>query len=262
MNIRDKLSLTFTHDHRVARLTMRTPENLNAMDEAMADAFREACSRLGGDRLRAVVISGQGRAFSAGGDLAMLYAKAAKDGETNRREMMEFYLSFLGLRDLEVPLLCALHGHSVGAGFCFAAACDLRVADRTARFAAPFTRLGLHPGMGGSFFLPRGLGTEIARDLMLSGRRLGAEEAKSLGFLSALVPEGELSQAVETALEGVLLGAPLATRALLRSQREAEKPSLEAALKREAAEQAECYARPEFLQGLDALSQKRSPPWA
>lgn len=262
MNIQDKLSLTFTHEHRVARLTMITPGNLNAMDDVMAEAFREARTLLGGDRLRAVVVSGQGRAFSAGGDMGMLVAKASKDLETNRREMMEFYLSFLGLRNLEVPLLCALQGHSVGAGFCFAAACDLRVADRTAQFAAPFTRLGLHPGMGGSFFLPRALGSEVARDLMLTGRRLGAEEAKALGFLSALVPEGELGQAVEKALDGILLGAPLATRALLRAQREAERPTLEAALQREAEEQAQCYTRAEFLEGLAAVQQKRPASWA
>lgn len=258
-----KLQCSFSHDGQVARLTMNSPENLNAMDDAMALAFREVYPKLEGLGLRAIVISGQGRAFSAGGDLAMLYAKAEKDFETNRREMLEFYRSFLGLRDLNVPLICALQGHSVGAGFCFASACDLRIATRNALFAAPFTRLGLHPGMGGSFFLPRGLGSEPARDLMLTGRRMGAEEARNLGFLSAVVEgEDDLAAAVESALQGVLSGAPLATRALLKSQRELERPNLEAALRREAAEQAECYARPEFREGLDALSAKRPPVWA
>lgn len=241
---------------------MTSPQNLNAMDEAMAEAFRKVRPLLAGEQLRAVVVSGQGRAFSAGGDMAMLYAKATRDFETNRCDMMEFYCSFLGLRDLEVPLLCALQGHAVGAGFCFAAACDLRVADRTAQFAAPFTRLGLHPGMGGSYFLPRSLGSEVARELMLTGRRLGAEQARALGFLSSVVAEGSLAAAVDEILEGILLGAPLATRAFLRSQRQVEQPQVEAALRREAAEQAECYRRPEFLKGLDALSQKRSPDWA
>lgn len=257
-----KLQCSFTHDGQVARLTMNTPENLNAMDDGMAAAFREARMKLEGANLRAVVIAGNGRAFSAGGDLAMLYAKAKKDFETNRREMLEFYRSFLGLRDLDIPLVCALQGHSVGAGFCFAAACDLRVATTDALFAAPFTRLGLHPGMGGSFFLPRGFGSEVARDLMLTGRRMGATEAKFLGFLSAVVEKEELPSTLNALLEGVLSGAPLATRALLKSQREAERPALEAALRREAAEQAECYARPEFLEGLDALSAKRPPSWS
>jgi enoyl-CoA hydratase len=232
------------------------------MDEAMASAFRQARHSLVGERLRAVVIAGQGRAFSAGGDLAMLSAKASKDFETNRREMLEFYSSFLGLRELEVPLLCALQGHVVGAGFCFAAACDLRVADVTAQFAAPFTRLGLHPGMGGSFFLPRSLGSEVARDLMLTGRRLRASEALSLGFLSRVVSEGGLESAVEQMLEEVLSGAPQATRAMLRSQREQERAALLLALDQEATQQAQCYARAEFLAGLNALSQKRRPDWS
>lgn len=258
----EKLELSWTHEGKVARLTMAHPESLNAMDEAMAADFRAATQELRRcPALRAVVIAGQGRAFSAGGDLAMLYAKAKKDYDTNRREMLEFYRSFLGLRDLQTPLLCALQGHAVGAGLCFAAACDLRVADVTAQFAASFTRLGLYPGMGGSYFLPRSLGSEVARDLMLTGRRLTAHDARGLGFLSRVVDQGQLSAAVEHALDGLLSGAPLATRALLAYQREGEAEGLEAALRREADEQAQCYARPEFLEGLDALSQKRPPQW-
>lgn len=240
---------------------MTSPDNLNAMDDGMASAFRQARALLEAEPPRALVISGEGRAFSAGGDLAMLYAKASKDRETNRREMLEFYQSFLGLRDLDVPLVCALQGHAVGAGFCFAAACDLRIADSTAQFAAPFTRLGLHPGMGGSFFLPRSLGSESARDLMLTGRRMGADEALRIGFVSRVVEPSGREQALDEALAGILSGAPLATRALLRSQRDGEREALGRCLEREAAEQAECYARPEFLQGVDALSARRAPAW-
>lgn len=257
-----KLKCTFTHQGQVAHLTMTSPENLNAMDDAMAEAFRGVYPQLESQNLRAVVITGEGRAFSAGGDLAMLLAKAEKDFETNRREMLEFYRSFLGLRDLNVPLVCGLQGHSVGAGFCFAAACDLRMASSDALFAAPFTRLGLHPGMGGSFFLPRGLGSEAARDLMLTGRRMGAVEARSLGFLSDVVDPSALPSALDSVLKAILTGAPLATRALLKNQREVERPNLEAALRREAAEQAECYARAEFREGIEALSTKRAPDWS
>lgn len=256
-----KLILSTSHDGLVARLTMNSPENLNAMDDAMAAAFREARAKLAQEELRAIVVTGEGRAFSAGGDLAMLYAKSQKDFATNQREMLEFYRSFLSLRDLNVPLICALQGHAVGAGFCFAAGCDLRIASRSAMFAAPFTRLGLYPGMGGSFFLPRSLGSEVARELMLTGRRLGASEAKTLGFVSSVVEEEELEAALSDVLAGILASAPKATQALLRSQREAERPQLEAALLREATEQAECYARPEFVEGLKAVEEKRPPIW-
>lgn len=256
-----KLQCALSHDGQVARLTMNSPDNLNAMDDAMAAAFREAKTKLENEELKAIVIAGHGRAFSAGGDLAMLYAKAAKDFETNRREMLTFYRCFLELRDLNVPLICALHGHVVGAGFCFAAACDIRVAASDVKFAAPFTRLGLHPGMGGSYFLARGFGSEVARELMLTGRRMEASEALALGFVSAVVEGAQLASAVDSVLSRLLLGAPKATRALLKGEREAERPALQAALRREAAEQAECYAGPEFLEGLDALSAKRAPSW-
>ncbi len=257
----DKVKLTFEEGGRIAHLRMNSPKNLNAMDESMSEAFRETTRELKNRNLRAVVISGEGRAFSAGGDLAMLKAKAAKDFETNRSEMMNFYLSFLGLRDLNVPLICALQGHVVGAGFCFAAACDVRVADESALFAAPFTRLGLHPGMGGSYFLSRSLGSELARELVLTGRRLNASDALRAGFLTRVVAIGGLADAAEEIVLGLLKGAPLATQSLLLNERERERPLLEAALRQEAEEQAHCYAREEFLEGIEALAARRAPLW-
>lgn len=245
----------------VARLILASPQNLNAMDLAMAEAFRWAREELEKQLPRVIVISAEGRAFSAGGDLKMLRRKSEDSVSVNAEKMIWFYQSFLGLRELEVPLLCALHGHVVGAGFCFAAGCDMRVADETVKLACPFTRLGLHPGMGGSFFLPRALGSETAREMMLTGRRMGGTEAYNRGFLAQLAPEGELEEAIETQLGMVLKGGPEATRALLASQRAECRHALEAALQREAQEQAKCYAGEEFLEGVDALIEKRSPNW-
>src|SRR5690606_21426692 len=111
-----KLLLERSHQGQVVHLVLHSPQNLNAMDLEMAEAFRESQSMLASDRdCRAVVVRGEGRSFSAGGDLEMLRQKADKTVSQNRREMMEFYQSFLGLRSLNLPLLCALHGHVVGA---------------------------------------------------------------------------------------------------------------------------------------------------
>lgn len=257
----EKLVLNYEESDRIAHLRMNSPENLNAMDEAMADAFRKATGQLQKLIPRAVVISAEGRAFSAGGDLNMLRAKADKDFETNRLDMMSFYSSFLGLRDLNVPLVCAIQGHAVGAGFCFAAACDVRVADESALFAAPFTRLGLHPGMGGSYFLPRSLGSELARELVLTGRRLNASDALRAGFLTRVVSVGGVLVAAEEVVIGILKGAPLATQSLLLNERERERPMLEAALRQEAQEQALSYGRKEFVEGIEALAARRAPSW-
>ena len=115
--------------------------------------------------------------------------------------------------------------------------------------------------MGGSYFLPLALGRSVANDLMLTGRRMGAEEAARLGFVSARVADGELPGQLEALLEKILKSAPLATRALLQSQRLGEKSALDRALEAEALEQAQCYARAEFVGGVEALMAKENPPW-
>lgn len=257
-----KLLIEESHGGRVVHLILNSPDNLNAMDLEMAALFREATDDLKQrSDLRIVVIRGNGRAFSAGGDLLMLRAKAEKSIPQNSVEMLTFYRSFLDLRELGVPLVCALHGHVVGAGFCFAAACDLRIADESVKLSAPFTRLALHPGMGGSYFLPRSLGSEIAREMMLTGRRMGAAEALGEGFLSDVTVVGGLQERLDETLDELLKGAPGATAALLASQRAQEQKAVREALHLEAQQQAECYARDEFLTGINALIEKRDPPW-
>lgn len=261
--ISKKLRIEEGQGSEVVHLVLNSPGNLNAMDLEMAHAFQRAGEQLrSNDSLRVIVVRGEGRAFSAGGDLEMLRLKAEKTLGENEREMMDFYRSFLGLRDLNVPLVCALHGHVVGAGFCFAASCDIRVGDDTALMAAPFTRLALHPGMGGSYFLPRAFGSEVARELVLTGRRMNAEEAYRHGFLAHLTEAGKVSEAIDKVVRGILKGAPLATRAVIEEQRSQEAEMLTAHLRKEAREQARCYARQEFLDGVTALQKKQSPPWS
>ncbi len=256
------LLLEFRSAEQVAHLRLNQPENLNAMDLAMAGAFRRVTETLHNHRaLRAVVISGEGRSFSAGGDFAMLQAKAKKTPEQNRLEMLEFYRSFLGLRDLNVPLICALHGHTVGAGLGFAAACDLRLGATELALAAPFLRLGLAPGMGGSHTLPTAFGEARARDLILSGRRMGAEEAQLCGFVCRVVGKAELLEATFQKCSEVLANGPYAIGRYLKNQREAERESLESALELEAQSQADCYAQAEFLEGLASLQERRAASW-
>ena len=258
----DKLQWEESHSGRVVHLILNSPENLNAMDLSMAEAFRAAKDRLEEhEGLRLVAIRGRGRAFSAGGDLEMLKLKAQKSLAQNEEEMFWFYRSFLGLRDLNVPLVSALHGHVVGAGFCFASACDVRIADETCLLSAPFARLALHPGMGGSYFLPRCFGAEVARELMLTGRRMSATEAHKLGYLASVTSPDLLQQELESLVGNILKSAPEATRALITRQREDEAEMVERTLKREAIEQAKCYGRPEFLSGVEALQRKETPPW-
>lgn len=254
------LVLVQLEDNGVARVTLNDPDRLNAMSEAMAEAFREVVRELAGSRARGVIIAGAGRSFSAGGDLEMLLAKRKLSWAANRAKMMDFYRSFLGILELPIPVIAALHGHAVGAGFCLAAACDFRIGDRSCRLAAPFTRLGLHPGMGATLLLPRVLGPARAADWMLRGSRFKAEDAFQAGFLNALVEEGQAPVEAGRYMQEILRGGPSAVAALLQTLRP-DPEKLHAALTREAEAQADSYASDEFVEGVESVRDKRDPDW-
>lgn len=250
--------VTLHEKDQVATLTLNDEARLNAMGEPMAEAFRDLVAQLYPRRheLRAVILTGAGKAFSAGGDLKMLERKQTLSGETNRLRMREFYDSFLSLRSLEVPVIAALNGAAVGAGLCVAAACDIRIAARGAKLGFTFTKLGLHPGMGASWFLPRVVGEARAAELMLTARVIDVDEALRIGLVSeVLEPERLMARAYEIAAE-IRAGGPEAVRQLLETLRNGAT-SLDAALEREATCQAINYASSEFKEGVRAVSEKR-----
>ncbi|MEZ4291817.1 MAG: enoyl-CoA hydratase/isomerase family protein [Myxococcota bacterium] len=152
-----------TRDGGVVTLHFADPDRLNAMTREMGEAFRDRIAGLAADdSIRALVLTGEGRAFSAGGDLDMLQAKADQGAAAPgvawraiRDEMASFYRLFLSLRDLACPTIAAINGHAIGAGLCVALGCDLRFVAREARLGLNFTRLGVHPGMAATWNLPR-----------------------------------------------------------------------------------------------------------
>ncbi|MBN8550586.1 MAG: enoyl-CoA hydratase/isomerase family protein, partial [Deltaproteobacteria bacterium] len=180
----------------IGTITLNDPDNLNAMGEAMAAEFSALVEKLRSEKsdLRALILTGAGRAFSAGGNLAMLEQKQTLSGEENRMLMLKFYHSFLSILSLNVPLVAAINGHAIGAGLCLASACDIRIGGEQAKFGVTFTKLGLHPGMGGTYFLPRILGFPGAAELMLTGRIIDSAEALRLGLVSKVVPNDRLAQ--------------------------------------------------------------------
>ncbi len=241
-------------------VTLNDPDNLNAMGEEMAADFQELVTRLRAtaSTLRAVVITGAGRAFSAGGNLDMLEKKRALSGEENRSKMLSFYHSFLDILNLQVPLIAAINGHAVGAGLCLASACDVRVAAIGAKLGFTFVRLGLHPGMGATYFLPRIIGRAQALELMLTGRLIEATEALRLGLVSQVVAkEAVLDTALAIAQE-IAYSGPEAVRQLLESIRNAPA-DLSACLTREALCQSVNYAGADFAEGIRATIEKRAP---
>jgi enoyl-CoA hydratase/carnithine racemase len=229
------------------------------MGEEMAQEFRSVVAKLALRKreLGAIILTGSGKAFSAGGDLAMLDAKRALSTEENRIRMREFYEAFLGIRDLEVPLIAAIQGPAIGAGMCLATACDLRVASETATLGFTFVRLGLHPGMGATYFLPRVVGVAAAGELLLTGRVISAAEAYRLGLVSEVTKPDETLPAAERLAQEIMRGGPECIRQLLGSLR-AGPTSLEESLEREARTQAMNYGSKEFAAGLSAVREKRA----
>ncbi len=255
-------------DGDVATLTFNDPDRRNAMTEPMGLAFAEHIGALSADgSLRAVVITGAGKAFSAGGDLDWIQAKndagrADPGGPTrraNREAMRAFYGLFLSVRKLPCPTVAALNGAAVGAGFCVALACDLRVAAREARMGLNFARLGIHPGMGATWTLPRIVGPAQAADLLLTGRLLDGEEAASMGLVNRCVERDAVLSEAQALARQIAESAPAAVRGTRAALDRALDATLEDQLSFEADRQAECYETADLQEGLAAAREKRAP---
>jgi enoyl-CoA hydratase/carnithine racemase len=227
------------------------------MSDEMATEFArtvEALSKL--PNLRVVILTGAGKAFSAGGHLAMLERKQQNSGEQNRQEMHVFYVSFLGILGLGVPLIAAINGSAIGAGLCLACACDIRVASDDAKLGFTFLRLGLHPGMGATFLLPRIIGSSAATELLLTGRVIDAQQSRELGLVSRVVPKANVLAEAEKVAQEILSCGPQATAQLLETMRQ-DLSGLRNALAREALCQGINYTGSEFKEGLAAIREKR-----
>ena len=242
----------------IGDICLNRPEVRDAMSADMGDEIARAVAELNAhDGLRAVIVRGAGKSFSSGGDLAMLKARSQRPGEENRRGMRAFYLKFLSIRQLHVPSIAAMHGHAIGAGLCFALGCDMRVAATGTKMGVTFVKVGLHPGMGATFLLPRIVGQARAAELLLTGRVIGAEEAERIGLVSA-VTDDPVERARQIAGD-IAAAAPVAVSQVKATLRDVGYRSLSEALDREAACQAIDYATADLVEACDAFGEKRKP---
>jgi enoyl-CoA hydratase/carnithine racemase len=246
-------------DAGVATLTLDDAPRKNAMTEALGDAFAGAVARVSGDaRVRAVVVTGAGGAFSAGGDLAMLEHLRTVSFDAARAHMLAFYARYLSILDVTVPTIAAVAGPAIGAGLCVACACDLVVVGRTSKLAFNFTSLGLHPGMGATYFVPRRVGAQRAAELLFTGRRFDGEEAACIGLALDVVDDADVLSRARTLAAGIAAQGPLAVRDL-KASLGVDRAALQAALEREAFAQARSYASDDLKEGLAAARERRTP---
>jgi enoyl-CoA hydratase/carnithine racemase len=246
-------------DGAVATLILDDIRRKNAMSPELGDALAARVQEIAPDQsIRAVVLTGAGDAFSAGGDLAMLERLRASTFEEARTFMLGFYRRYLSITELDVPVIAAVRGPAIGAGLCVALAADIIIIDEDSKLAVNFATLGLHPGMGGTYLVPRRVGPQRAVELLMTGRRFSGRDAVHWGMaLEACPSERVLPRAKEVA-EQIASAAPLVTRAL-KKQLGVDRTALSAALDREAIEQATSYASEDLGEGLRAAAEKRKP---
>ncbi|HEX9712183.1 MAG TPA: enoyl-CoA hydratase-related protein [Actinomycetota bacterium] len=247
-------------DGGVVTLTLNRPDVRNAMNVELTEAFVQAVRGLRDDaEVRAVIVTGAGTAFCAGGDLSWIKPGPDADVPAMRRKMREFYPKFLAVRDLAVPTIAAINGHAVGAGLCLALACDVRYASTEARLSAPFTRLGMHPGMAATYLLTRLIGTARAADLLFTSRAVDAGEAERMGLINRAVAGDELlATARQTAVQ-IAANAPIPMEMTKRAIYLAERADMETMLEYEGMAQPITLATSDLLEGLASVKEKRAP---
>jgi enoyl-CoA hydratase/carnithine racemase len=247
-------------DGGVVVLTLALPERRNAMTSELTDAWVAAVDELRGDRgVRAVVVTGEGSAFCAGGDLSWIGESPDMSVDAIRDRMLPFYRAWLSIRELEVPSIAAINGHAIGAGLCLALACDLRYAAAGAKLSAPFTALGMHSGMAATWLLPEAVGLPVARELLLTGRAVDADEALRIGLVNGVLARDALLDGALEVADRIAANAPIAVRLTVAGLRAGGHSSLEAALQYEALAQPVTFASADLTEGLAAAKERRPP---
>jgi enoyl-CoA hydratase/carnithine racemase len=247
-------------DGGVVVLTLALPDRRNAMTGELTSAFADAVALLRPDRsVRCVVVTGEGSAFCAGGDLSWIGESPDMSVDAIRDRMLPFYRTWLSIRDLEVPSIAAVNGHAIGAGLCLALACDLRYAARGAKMSAPFTQLGMHAGMAATWLLPEVVGVTAARDLLFTGRAVEGDEALRLGLVNGVYDADALMESVLGVADRIAAAAPIATRLTKAGLRAGGHATMEAALQYEGLAQPVTFATDDLREGLAAAREKRKP---
>ena len=246
------------HDDGVVLLTLALPDRRNAMTTELTQAWADAVAELKGDRsVRVVVVTGEGKAFCAGGDVSWLASEPDATVDELRDRMLPFYRTWLSLRALDVPSIAAVNGAAVGAGGSLALSADLRYAGASARFTVPFAQLGMHAGMATTWLLPEVVGLAAARELVLTGRVCDAQEMLRLGLASAVYDDDVLLDKVLEHAGQVAAGAPVAQRLHKVALADGGHASFEDALRWEALAQPVTLATADLQEGLKARAEKR-----
>ncbi len=243
---------------KIGQITLNRPENRNHMDHEVLPAFKEVIEQVKSNRdLRCLIITGSGSSFCAGADLKSSFQD--KEDVFMHELLMGVYKPFLEVGDLEIPTIAAMNGHAIGGGLGLSLMCDIRVANKTAKYGANFARLGLHSGMAISYILPRLVGLPKANELLFTGRIITGEDAAAIGLVNYAVNQSDVLDKALTLSEEIADSAPVAVRMMKRSIYRGLCWNSVKAAEVEALCQARTFETEDAKEGITALLEGRKP---
>jgi enoyl-CoA hydratase/carnithine racemase len=253
-------------DGAVLTLTLNQPDRRNPIsDNDMVDALLDAIGAADRDvSIRVVILTGAGTAFSSGGDVKKMAlggggVRDASAAQTRRNYKYGIQRLPLAFQALEVPVIAAINGPAIGAGCDLACMCDIRIAAQSARFAESFVKLGIIPGDGGAWLLPRIVGFSKASELALTGDMIDAVEALSIGLVSRVVADSDLMTAAQEIAGKIAANPPHAVRMTKRLLRQGQDTSLANILDMSAAMQAVAHMTGDHDEAISAFMDRRTP---
>lgn len=262
--------LLFHVDDQIAYITLNRPESLNAFSEEMVTLWIEALETVrDSEEIRAVIVQGNGRGFCSGGDIKQMSAgkgffESTKDISTTglaRKNSLWKYIQRIPLllEEIDKPVIAKVHGIAFGAGLDMALMCDIRIVAEDTRLSESYVNVGLVPGDGGAYFLPRIVGIDKALDLLWTGKVIDAEEAKELGIATYVKSQEEIDSFTEAYARRLAEGPQQAIQLIKRAVYQNQTMSLRASLDMISSHMGLVTESNDYKEGIQAVIEKRKP---
>lgn len=252
-------TIIYELENRVATITLNRPDALNSTNDQMYKELNYLIGEIAANpEVRCVILTGSGRGFCAGADVRgmdpnmKLLARRARHRGILRNVLRPLF-------DLEKPVIAAVNGIAVGAGFNIALACDFIVSSDKAMYSQIFTKMGLVPDLGGLYFLTRVVGVNKAKELCFTAKKISAQEAYDLGIVNHIVPHDDLMAEARKIAEDIAAGPPVALAMIKTLLNKSADSTLEQMLEYEGYAQTLAYTTPDHAEGVAAFREKRSP---
>ena len=257
-------SVLYEQDDRIVKITLNRPDTRNALSGDIIEGLVEYIQKADKDKnVGCVILTGAGKSFSSGGNLQEIKDMTTKDQMTQAQ--LEDWYRFgiqkipLTMNSIDVPVVAAVNGHAIGAGNDLCTMCDIRIAGEDAKFSESFLRIGIIPGDGGSWFLPKIIGLARANEMILTCDVLDANKALDWGLVSKVVPNENLKVEAQQLAKKIADQPPEASRRAKRLLRMSQNVPLQDALEMAASQQSMLQQLDDHREAIDALLEKRKP---